>query len=55
MVELAVVAYVFVEVLFDVVELRAVKFCRVVEPVTRRLAVVKRPEELMVPNVAFAA
>jgi hypothetical protein len=49
----ALVAYVFVEVEFDVVELSAVKFCKVVEPVTRRLLAVKRPEVLMVPKVAL--
>src|ERR1035437_8809714 len=51
----ALVAYTLVEVLFVVVELTPVKFCKVVEPVTKRLAVVKRPLELMEPKVPVVA
>ena len=38
-----------VVVAFVVVEFNPVKFCRVVEPVTRRLGTVRRPVEVMAP------
>lgn len=38
-----------VEVALELVELTAVKFCSVDEPVARRLARVARPEELITP------
>jgi hypothetical protein len=51
----AVFAKKLVEVLFEVVELTPVKFCRVDEPVTRRLLAVKSPDVLIEPKVAAVA
>ena len=49
------VANKFVDVLLVVVLLIPVKFCKVDEPVTKRLVVVNSPLELMEPNVAEVA
>ena len=45
----AVVAKKLVEVLFEVVELTPVKFCRVDEPVTRRFDAERVPERVSFP------
>ena len=51
LVELAVVANMFVVVALVEVELSAVKFCRVLDAVARRLAVVVKPETVRFPRV----
>ena len=51
LVELAVVANMFVEVPLVEVDCRAVKFCRVLDAVARRLAVVVKPETVRFPRV----
>ncbi len=48
----AVVAAKLVEVALVEVEFKAVKFCKVLEPLTRRLAKVPRPVEVRLPPLA---